>query len=406
MKDRLRVLHLSASDHGGAYLFAENLVKNLGSAHFDLKHLVYTGERQNISLTGIKVLDKWIKFGLHAFEKAVFLLYEKDKSLRFKFSLGFPGIPLFLLKRLCSGYDIIHLHWINKGFINIRHLGKLGKPIVWTCHDIWPVTGGCHLTFGCNHYQTGCGHCPYLKNPSRNDLSSKLLSKKEKIYQHLNLTLVSPSQWMLANTQAAMLGKGHTHVLINNGVDTRIFNFQGKSHTQSKFRIGFVAANLNDENKALHRLAGAISLLENKEDYQLVLIGRKKQDFSFPIDIDYEIFEDINTSEKMAEQYNHMDLLAVTSTLETFPTTLLEASCCGVFCTGFDIGGIREITDATGGKVLKPFDIAQLAQTIQEVKTGGYDKTALSAKASARFGLDKTAETYGALYRQLATIKH
>ena len=46
-------------------------------------------------------------------------------------------------------YDIIHLHWINQRFLDIRELAKIGKPIVWTLHDSWPFCGVCHYFHSC-----------------------------------------------------------------------------------------------------------------------------------------------------------------------------------------------------------------------------------------------------------------
>ena len=43
--------------------------------------------------------------------------------------------------------DIINLHWINGGFLSLKSLEKLSelnKPVVWTLHDMWAFTGGCH----------------------------------------------------------------------------------------------------------------------------------------------------------------------------------------------------------------------------------------------------------------------
>ena len=44
--------------------------------------------------------------------------------------------------------DILHLHWINQGFLSLTTLKKLaalGKPVFSTLHDLWAATGICHL---------------------------------------------------------------------------------------------------------------------------------------------------------------------------------------------------------------------------------------------------------------------
>jgi glycosyltransferase involved in cell wall biosynthesis len=405
MNPKYRILHLSASDQGGAYLFAHNLVRNFHEGDVQVDHRVFSGTRQDIRLTGIKLLDKWIKFSLHALEVILFMLRERDKSIRFKFSLGYPGIPLFMLKRLTRDYDLIHLHWINKGFINIGHLRKISKPIVWTCHDIWPVTGGCHLTFGCENYKLQCGNCPFLKHPDQKDISFRQHVKKQATYQGLNMTFVSPSSWMLKNTTGSSLGTGHKHVLINNGIDTSIFKYNPRERTNTKFVVGFVAANLNDGNKSLHRLVEALSLIPGKQDYKLLLAGRQKQPFAFDIPVEYEVIQDADTSQKMADLYQQMDVLAVTSTLETFPTTLMEAACCGVSGVGFDVGGIREILEACGGSVIPPFDVAGLSNSIHLIRSQSYNRKELSIKSSGIFGIQQTVSSYQNLYKEILQAK-
>lgn len=402
MKERVRVIHLSASDSGGAYVFAHNLVTALAKKQ-DIKavHKVYTGKSQNISITGIKPLDSLIKTGLHAMEKLVFLFFERGPDIRFKFSLGYPGMPFRKLRRMCRDYDIIHLHWINKGFIKLKHLEKLGKPVVWTCHDIWPVTGGCHLTYGCENYRHHCGRCPMLKRPSPHDLSYHLFNVKEKVYSKLDLHFVSPSKWMKENTVSSALGKEHTHYKINNGINTAVFKYTSQVREDKRFCIGFVAANLNDENKALHRLVEALNMLENKSEYRLILIGQQKHAFDFEVQVEHKVYDHISDPAEMAELYNEMDLLAVTSTLETFPTTLMEAACCGAMTIGFDVGGVKEIIEQTTGLLVLPYDTHKLAEGIVQLKNSRSDKAGISAHAISTFSIETTAAHYQELYQSI-----
>jgi hypothetical protein len=69
------------------------------------------------------------------------------------FSTGFFGFDFTKTKEYKRA-DIIHLHWINGGFINIKHLAKVKKPIIWTMRDMWPMTGGCHYSLNCENYKT------------------------------------------------------------------------------------------------------------------------------------------------------------------------------------------------------------------------------------------------------------
>ncbi len=50
-------------------------------------------------------------------------------------------------------------------------IAKIDKPIVWTLHDLWPLTGGCHIPHNCSRFKEGCGLCPLLASNSIDDLS-------------------------------------------------------------------------------------------------------------------------------------------------------------------------------------------------------------------------------------------
>jgi len=398
-----KILHLSASDSGGAYGFAENLITGLQAQNIYAKHIVFSGEHESFHFSKFKKIDHFIKFSLHAAEKFMQLFYEKDKDVRFKFSMGKPGIPAYMLKKICKDYDIIHLHWINKGFINVKDLASIKKPIVWTCHDLWPISGGCHLSYTCQNFQKECGNCQFMKNPSAHDLSNSLHQQKADLYKNLNLCFVSPSAWMDQNVANSSLGKNHQHLSINNGVDTAVFKY--KENRSDKFVIGFVAANLNDKNKALHRLVEAIKLLPNPKDFKLLLVGNKKHDFEFEIPIAFEHVSNIQSKEAMAEQYQKMDCLVCTSSIETFPTTLMEAYCCGVIGLGFKVGGIPEIIEKMGGDCAPAFDINALGLLIQNAASVRSDKQQVSEKAKAVFGLEKTASEYLKVYSELFNNK-
>ena len=66
--------------------------------------------------------------------------------------------------------EVIHLHWVNHGMLSARHR-RLRGPLVWTLHDSWVFTGGCHSPQDCLRYQQQCGYCPELRSQREQDLS-------------------------------------------------------------------------------------------------------------------------------------------------------------------------------------------------------------------------------------------
>jgi len=55
--------------------------------------------------------------------------------------------------------DLVHLQYICN-WMNVATLRRFGKPVIWTCYDMWPMTGGCIYSGSCDHYREMCGRCP------------------------------------------------------------------------------------------------------------------------------------------------------------------------------------------------------------------------------------------------------
>jgi len=128
----------------------------LRAASVDVNMLVQEGDEkeEGIISTTHGVVKGWINLIRFIWERLVFLRQERSKSIRFLFSLANTGESLTLNPYVREA-DVIHLHWINAGFLSLRSLKELlqmGKPIVWTFHDMWPFTGGCHYALDCREY--------------------------------------------------------------------------------------------------------------------------------------------------------------------------------------------------------------------------------------------------------------
>ena len=162
----MKVVILNTSDSvGGAAIAALRLVKALEKQDIEIRMLVQKKNLENniISETNNNIINKFKKIFYFAFERLIFKFQEKDSSLRFTFSLGNTGEDISKHKFIQEA-DIIHIHWINFGFLSLKSLKKifqLGKPIVWTLHDMWTFTGGCHYSYDCEKYKTNCKNCSY-----------------------------------------------------------------------------------------------------------------------------------------------------------------------------------------------------------------------------------------------------
>ena len=177
----MKIIHICVTDIvGGAAKAAYSLHKALGNAGLNSSMLVqkkFSNDNTVIPFvdSSLKEIKYTERFLLDYFFIKSFTIKERGR-----FSFPFWGVDL-AEHTLVKEADIIHLHWVNQGYFSFktfRSLAKLNKPIVWTFHDMWAFTGGCHYSLGCEKFKSSCGDCPSLKFQSKNDFSHKIFSKK------------------------------------------------------------------------------------------------------------------------------------------------------------------------------------------------------------------------------------
>lgn len=179
----MKPLLISTSDASGAGLAACRLHKGLQSLGVTSQVLVQTKKRGDKEVIAPKTkLGKGIA-GLKPTLSALplYLYPQRDSAM---FSLPWlPDVVASQVKQLNP--DVINLHWIAKGFLQIETIAKFKKPIVWTLHDMWAFTGGCHYDQGCDRYMVSCGSCPQLHSDKDWDLSRWIWQRKAKSWKIL-----------------------------------------------------------------------------------------------------------------------------------------------------------------------------------------------------------------------------
>ena len=270
--------------------------------------------------------------------------------------------------------DIIHLHYINQGFLSLKVLDKIlrsGKRVVWTMHDMWPFTGICHHADACERYQTHCHDCPLLVRPSAKDLSYKVFEKKQHVWQHGDITFVGCSKWIAELASKSRLTKGHRVVNIPNVVPHSTFHPMSKTEARTLFGLPadkklllFSCQKVSDERKGMSYMLEALQLLKD-ENIALVVAGSEA---NITTNLPIHAVGYIADEERMAALYAAVDVFVTPSLQENLPNTIAEAMSCGTPCVGFHIGGIPEmIHHKVDGYVARYRDANDLAEGIRHV---------------------------------------
>ena len=308
--------------------------------------------------------------------------------------------------------DLIHLHWMGAGFLRVETLGKLKKPLVWTLHDSWPFTGGCHVPFECTRYQQNCGACPVLGSTRDADLSRSTWDRKAQAWQALNLTLVAPSRWLADCARSSSLFRDVRVEVIPNGLDTGLFRPRRKEASrrllglpQDKKIILFGAIRAaSDPNKGFHLLLPALQSLGKQASELMALVfssfdKEAMHDAGMPV-VDLGRIQD---DEKLSLIYSAADVFVVPSIQEAFCQTATEAMACGTPVVAFAATGLLDIVEhQKSGYLAKPYDSEDLAHGIAWVLADEERHQSLSLQArrkvEADFSVDKVAQRYARLY--------
>jgi glycosyltransferase involved in cell wall biosynthesis len=288
------------------------------------------------------------------------------------FSTGVIGYPIHNHDQVKSA-DIVNLHWVNDGFVSLRSLKRIAKPIVWTLRDMWPMTGGCHYSMGCDLYKDKCGRCPQLGSKVERDLSRMILNRKMKALSQADVTIVGISSWISACARESTLFTDKRVEVIHNAIDGTVFKPIEKAVAKDilglphKKCILVGAQDLSQGYKGTNDLVTAIQCLPGKEEFHLVVLGRKARDLA-NLGIGVTFLGFLYDAFSLRLAYSAADVFVAPSRVEAFGKMLAEAMSCGTPVVAFDATGPRDIVDhRVNGYLAEAFQASDLALGIDWV---------------------------------------
>lgn len=273
--------------------------------------------------------------------------------------------------------DIVHLHWICEGLASIGSLLRIRAPLIWTLHDSWPFTGGCHVPHDCSAYRQRCGCCPQLGSSFGWDLSRSGWIRKQRMLSSLRPVVVSPSRWLAATAaESSLMGNLRIEV-IPNGVDTSRFKpfDKGAARTllgieQGRNILLFSALDgIRHHHKGFHLLERALvecsSVAGFRDSTELLVAGCSAPEGFPDLPIPVRFLGQLKDDVALALLYNAADVYLAPALLENFSTTVLEALACGTPCIAFNAGGMSDLLDhGVNGYLAQAYDIQDFARGI------------------------------------------
>ena len=341
----MKILHIvGGSFEDGAFKGASilhNSLKEFGVKskilNNNIKNKIYTKNKLSKDILFIqdslfKRVLKYLKITFEKILKTIFL-----PTPRSTFTFGFFGEDL----TKCKAYkdaDIIHIHWIGQGFIDIYSLSKINKPVVWTLRDMWAFTGGAHYLIDFPKYE-------------KSFLSKIVKNIKKKSYPK-HIKFIAISNWLRTKAQESYVLSNFDIKRIYNNIDLDKFKIIPKNDAKRKLNIStskkiilYGAQNSQSKRKGWKIFSESLKNIDTSKYFLLIFGKFWSENILDEIGIEYKTLGYVNDSEKMNCIYNSADAFIFTSLQEAFGKTWAEAMTCGLPVVCFENTSASEIVE-------------------------------------------------------------
>jgi len=256
--------------------------------------------------------------------------------------------------RAVKASDVVHLHAIHSYFAPterlLREIAEAGKPVVWTLHDQWIMTGRCAQPGTCRLWEDGCPKCPDLNAypPAKIDHAAQRWQERyaavRLLQQSVPTSIVACADWLA--DEAVTAGIDNVTV-VKNSVDRPFWNaLDAYPRVQTdNTRNLFLCRDLRDDKKVDWALLGAIAKLCGQT---LTIVGDHPEanpDYTptyTAVRTCAEYRPAIMNRVDLAKLMHEHDRLIFTSQVDYFPLTIAEALTAGLSVFAVDSQAARE----------------------------------------------------------------
>ena len=413
----MKVTLLNHSDTlGGASVVTFRLMQALRDEGVDAQMLVLSKTSDSESVTQLCSRRRRNRAFLSE-RLNIFLRNGFSKANLFKVSTATHGVSL-ISHPLIAEADVIAINWINQGMLSLDELEaltQLGKPIIWTMHDMWCLTGVCHHALECDNYKAQCGKCQFISNGRRkNDLSHTTWLRKNEIYKNSNIYFVPVSNWLAEKCRQSSLLADKQIEVIHNAFPIDFYSttpsslVQGFGIDYDKNLILMGAARLDDPIKGFEYAIEAINVFSKTnpdlaKKCEVVFFGEIRDiQLLKRMRMPYLHLGRINDPKVIRQLYASAKVVISTSLYETLPGTLIEGQAAGCVPVSFGMGGQADIIDhKVTGYIAEYKSPKSIAEGIVWALETAPDREMLHNSVREKFASKVIAQRYIELFKKL-----
>ncbi|WP_412162162.1 glycosyltransferase [Curtobacterium flaccumfaciens] len=296
--------------------------------------------------------------------------------------------------------DVVHLHAIHSYMMPPLDLLALiadeGKPIVWTMHDQWVMTGRCAQPGTCRGWEGGCDPCPFLSAypPAKIDRAASMFVARrtamDEVRATVPLKMVACASWLADEMEAGGFSDVST---ITNSVDPQFWSLAQEQapgdQVDGQARFLFMCRDLRDRAKVDWDLLEEIARIAPG---RLTIVGDNA-----PSPIANALM--LGAITERAEMYRLMrehTHLVFSSAVDYYPLTIVEALTAGMSVVAADSRAAREFGWSKNVTIVG--ERSRWAEAIDSA----VPLSPISPAEVTHFSPDRMIDDYVGLYESLA----
>lgn len=311
--------------------------------------------------------------------------------------------------RMLSQYDVLNIHWCSYllSISEIHALAKRGVKIIFTLHDFYYLTGGCHYPTTCKQYLKTCTLCPQVDvaKMSQKDVEAAHKLKRE-IFNYDNVKLVAPSDYIVNKAVESQIVPRQRAFTIRNAYSP-VHGKQKIPRKDSKINLLIIADSFFEIRKQLQLAVDGLkefATVDSKiaRNFILHLVGRLDNEVVLQLKpFEYEIINHghISDHDEIVDVYCQCDYLLTPSLDDNWPNILVESASYGVIPIVGPGHGCEEFVNRFGaGKVFKSYDAKSIRISLNELLNINGDTQEYSQKVSFSHNTKEISEKYLSLF--------